>query len=176
VDEKRFEIVPPGKHVLIVPVLVVLLAIGGFVVVQFTAPQRTPVPWPAWLAFAVMPVIAGLIAMDMLRRDVRLDDAGLRLRTLPWRSTVKLSELDLERAEIVDLYARKELMPRVTLMGSRLPGYRSGVFRLRDKRRASVLVTDTSRVLVLPKRDGSVILLSLQRPEALLEALRHRRG
>jgi hypothetical protein len=50
------------------------------------------------------------------------------------------------------------------------------VFRLRDKRRASVLVTDTSRVLVLPKRDGSVILLSLQRPEALLEALRHRRG
>jgi len=114
--------------------------------------------------------------MDMMRRDVRLDEAGLRLRTLPWRSTVKLADLDLERAEIVDLNSRTELMPRIKLMGSRLPGYRSGVFRLRDKRRASVLVTDTRRVLVLPKRDGTVILLSLQRPEALLDALRRRRG
>jgi hypothetical protein len=175
-DEKRFEIVPPGKQVLLVPVLVVLLAIGGFVATQFMAPQRTPMPWPAWLAFALMPIVAGLIAMDMLRRDVRLTDEGLRLRHLPWRSTVKLSELDLERAEIVDLNARSELMPRIKLMGSRLPGYRSGVFRLRDKRRASVLVTDTQRVLVLPKRDGTVILLSLQRPDALLDALRRRRG
>ena len=175
-DEKRFEIVSPGKQVLVVPVLVVMLAIVGFVMVQYTTPQRTPVPWPAWLAFASMPVIAGLIAMDMMRRDVRLDEAGLRLRTLPWRSTVKVADLDLERAEIVDLNSRSELMPRTKLMGSRLPGYRSGVFRLRDKRRASVLVTDTRRVLVLPKRDGTVILLSLQRPEALLEALRRRRG
>jgi hypothetical protein len=176
VDEKRFEIVSPGKQVLIVPVLVVLLAIVGFTLVQFTAPQRTPVPWPAWLAFASMPVIAGLLAMDMMRRDVRLDDSGLRLRTLPWRSTVKLADLDLERAEIVDLNARSELMPRAKIMGSRLPGYRSGIFRLRDKRRAWVLVTDTSRVLVLPRRDGTVILLSLQRPDALLDALRRRRG
>jgi D-alanyl-D-alanine carboxypeptidase len=46
------------------------------------------------------------------------------------------------------------------------------MFRLRDKRRASVLLTDLQRVLVLPRRDGSVLMLSLQRPEALLQALR----
>jgi len=37
-----------------------------------------------------------------------------------------------------------------------------------------VLLTDLQRVLVLPRRDGSVLLLSLQQPEALLRALRQR--
>jgi hypothetical protein len=175
-DERRFEIVSPGKQVLLVPVFATLLAMGALAFAQFMAPQDTPMPWPAWLAFAAMPFIAGLIAMDMLRRDVRLDDKGLRLRTLPWRSTVKLADIDLERAEIVDLASRPELMPRMKIAGSRLPGYRSGSFWLRDKRRASVLLTDLHRVLVLPLRKGTVILLSVQQPDALLEALRRHRG
>lgn len=175
-DERRFEIVSPGKQVLLVPVFVTLLAVGGFAFMHFMVPQDTPVPWPAWLAFASMPVIAGLIATDMLRRDVRLDDQGLRVRTLPWRSTVKLEDIDLDRAEIVDLASRPELMPRIKIAGSRLPGYRSGAFWLRDKRRASVLLTDLHRVLVLPLRKGTVVLLSVQQPDALLEALRRRRG
>jgi hypothetical protein len=53
-----------------------------------------------------------------------------------------------------------------------MPGYRSGWFWLRDKRRAYLVLTDWKRVLALPKRDGGIVLLSLQRPEALLDALR----
>ena len=58
--------------------------------------------------------------------------------------------------------------------GTRAPGYRAGRFRLRDGRWASVIITDPHRVLVLPLRDGGVVMLSLQRGEALLEAMRRR--
>jgi len=173
VEEKRFEIVPPGKWVLLVPVLTataVMVALG----VSLSMDAKTPLPAVAYIAFALVPLFAGLLALDMFRRDVRLSDKGLHLRTLPWRSTVRLDALDLERAEVVDLNSRRELLPGMKIAGSRLPGYRSGLFRLRDKRRASVLLTDLHRVLVLPKRDGSVILLSLEKPEALLQALRRR--
>ena len=172
-EEKRFPIVPPGKVVLIVPLLTAIAVVAAMAV-SLTAQAKTPLPWPAYLAFAAVPVLAGLLALDMFRRDVRLTDKGLRLRALPWPTTVRLDQLDLERAEVVDLSARKELMPSIKIVGARLPGYRAGVFWLRDKRRATVLLTDLRRVLLLPRRDGSLLLLSVERPDALLQALRRR--
>ena len=49
---------------------------------------------------------------------------------------------------------------------------RSGWFYLRNKHYAHVLLTDNKRVLMLPKRDGGLLLFSLVRPQALLDALR----
>jgi hypothetical protein len=172
-ETKRFEIVPPGKQVLLVPLLAAT-AVMAALAFALTSEQRTPLPTVAYLAFAAVPVLAALIALDMFRRDVALTDKGLRVRTLPWSWTIPLDQFELERAEIVDLAARPELMPGMKLIGARLPGYRAGLFRLRDKRRASVLLTDLQRVLLLPRRDGSVLMLSLQQPDALLQALRRR--
>ncbi len=47
--------------------------------------------------------------------------------------------------------------------------------RLRDRSPAFVLLTDRSRVLMLPEKPGKKVLLSLQQPQALLDAL-HQAG
>lgn len=172
-EEKRFEIVAPGKQVFLVPVLASVAVMVGIGVMLMNR-QGTPIPAGAHVLFAFVPVMAALLALDMLFRDVRLNDRGLRVRALPWPRTIPLDAFDLERAEIADLGSRPELMPRYKIAGSRLPGFRAGSFWLRDKRRALVLLTELRRVLVLPRRDGTVVLLSLQRPEALLDALRRR--
>jgi hypothetical protein len=174
-ETKRFEIVPPGKQVLILPVFIALFVFAGLLLI-LSSKQATPLPWPVWIACAVMLLVVGVLAVRMLRNDVELSDEGLRVKATPWPGTTPVDELDLERAEIVDLSSRPELAPAVKLIGTRLPGYRAGIFWLRDKRRATVLLTELHRVLVLPRRDGTVVLLSLQRPEALLDALRRRRG
>jgi hypothetical protein len=172
-ETRRFDIIPPGKGVLIVPLLASTAAMLGAAIVIVTK-EDAPVPWPAYVAFALVPIIALLIATSMFRRHVLLTDAGLRVRTMPWPRTIPVDALDLDQAEIANLESRPELMPRFKIAGTRLPGFRSGLFRLRDKRRASVLLTDLRRVLVLPRRDGTVLLLSLQQPDALLQALRRR--
>ena len=87
-----------------------------------------------------------------------------------------VTDLDPAAARIIDLRERTELRPLVKVFGMRLPGMAMGHFRLHDRSPAFVLVTDRSRVLVLTekpgtKRTGKTLLLSLQQPKALLDAL-----
>jgi len=173
-ETRHFELVPPGKQVLLVPLLASSAVAVGLLVALLHA--KTPPPWPAYFAFALVPVFAVVLALSIFRRDVQLTEQGLRVRTTIWPGTTPLSAFELDRAEIVNLKTRRELAPRFKIVGSRMPGYAAGLFTLNDKRRASVVITDPHRVLVLPKRDGSVLMLSVERPEALLQALRQRQG
>ena len=79
-------------------------------------------------------------------------------------------------AVVFDLRQEPGLQPTVKLAGSRLPGFRSGWFWLRDGRKAYVLSTTGSRVLYLPRKDGNALLLGMERPDALLQSVRDGTG
>lgn len=173
-SEQRFEIVPPGKFARVTPLLIggvapVLLLLG---IAWAAAAQHTTMTWRDILPpILVLPAAGAIMAASIYRRCIRIRDGRMRFGMMPWRR-IGLSELDLDAARVLDLNAHRELQPVWKIAGSGMPGFRSGLFRLRDRRRARVLLTDWRRVLVLPKRDGGVVLLSPQRPEALLAALR----
>lgn len=167
----EFEIEPPPRLLVLVPLLVGLLIPAGVVVLMLTTAPK-PTPWAGLAPAIALPFVALGLAWSMFRRKLLLSDAGLRIRSLPWPRVIPVADIDLAAAEIVDLRQRPELRPWLKIAGSRLPGYRSGRFRLRDRRKASVLITDPRRVLVLPLRDGSLVMLSAARPDALLAALR----
>ena len=63
------------------------------------------------------------------------------------------------------------LRPLLNTFGTAMPGYSAGHFRLRDRSRGFLLLTDRRKVLALPERGGRTLLLSLERPQALLDAL-----
>ena len=171
-NEQNFEIVPPGKLANLFPlfmgVVLPLILLGVLVVAA-----RGSREWQdAARATVLLPLIAGILAWSMHHRKLSLSDAGLKVRWLPWPLVIPVAEFDLDGARLVDLAREAELRPYLKLAGTRLPGFRSGWFWLRDRRRAYVVLTGDQRVLLLPKRDGQLLLFSLQRPEALLDALR----
>jgi hypothetical protein len=166
-----FEIEPPPRWLLVLPLLIGVVFPIGTVLAMF-AHANPDAPWPALAPVAVMPVVAAGLAWSMFLRKIRLSDQGLRIRVLPWPRTISAAQFLLDGAEVVDLRKRPELTPFLKVAGSRMPSYRSGHFRMRDKRWASVVITDPKRVLVLPLRDGSLVMLSVTRPDALLQALR----
>lgn len=126
------------------------------------------------LALSVIPLLLAFLLLMMKRRAVELCDGVLEVRAAMYRKRVAVTELDLERARSVDLGERTELRPWLKTNGMSMPGFHAGHFRLRgDFGKAFCLLTQRERVLWLPLRDGKQqLLLSLERPQALLDALR----
>jgi len=129
-------------------------------------------------ALVIVPMVFAMLLLAMQRRAVDLQDGTLDVRVAVFRQRVAVAQLDLERARIVDLAERTELRPVLKTGGMSLPGFHGGRFRLREKfGRAFCLLTDRHRVLWLPLRDGrDQLLLSLEHPQALLDALKAARG
>jgi hypothetical protein len=169
-NAQEFEFAPPGKFARIFPLAIGVLA--PLAIIAALAATAAPVPWLAVLpALMALPVVAGVLAWAMYRRRIRVRDQFIAYGLFPWRRCA-IAALNLDAARVFDLEAERDWQPVLKLAGSRLPGYCAGWFWLRNRRRAYVVLTEWRRVLMLPKRDGGLILLSAQRPDALLEALR----
>lgn len=170
-SELDFPIVPPEKWANLVPLLMGVVApVGAMVAIGLAKPPAQEWPIIA-LAIAIMPLMAGLLAWSMYHRSVSLSPAGMRIRGLPWARIVPIGDIDIANVRIVNLDDQRKLRPGFKIAGSRLPGFRSGWFRLHDARRAYVLLTDWRRTVELPRKDGRVYLFSLQRPESFIDAL-----
>ena len=97
---------------------------------------------------------------------------GLRIRGDMFGRTIARSSLSVENAEILDLKQNPSHMPFLRTFGVGLPGYSSGWFRLRDRGKGLLFLTDTSRAVYLPTTQGFALLISPADPEALLAALK----
>ncbi len=115
---------------------------------------------------------AALLIPAIMVREVRFDGRELLVKATFHTRRKAVAELDLDAAEIVDLRERKDLRPLLRLFGFQLIGFQAGHFWTRTRRRVFALVTSGERVLALPERDGPVILVSVERPEQLLQSLR----
>ena len=65
-----------------------------------------------------------------------------------------------------------ELIPRTRRLGTAMPGYQSGWFTLRSGEKALLYLTDRTRAVYVPTRNGYSLLLSVTEPDRFLERLR----
>lgn len=150
----------------------VLVAIVAAIVVgvQFL-PRHQATPVPFWLpALLVLSLCVPLLALR--RRRIRLDGRELCVAATFYTRRIAVDALDLDRTRVVDLAEHTELKPVLKTNGFNLPGFQAGHYRLRNRGKAFCLLTGRERVLVLAQRDGRFILLSPEKPQALLDALR----
>lgn len=165
-NSQEFAIHPLNvRKVWLLPGAALLAAVAGIALLLPREPR-------AWIAMPVLLTGAWLLARIFRRRQVSLGQGVLTVASGLHTRHVPENEIDLAASRIVDLRERTELKPLFKTFGTRLPGLSMGHFRLRDHSRAFLLLTDTSRVLVLDERSGRRLLLSLARPQALLDALR----
>jgi hypothetical protein len=97
--------------------------------------------------------------------DLRGDICG---KQVPW-TALRVSE-----ARLVDLNRDSGLRPRSRRLGTGLPGYAAGWFRLNNGGRALVYLTRPNPVVYVPTSLGYSLLLSPQDLEHLLAALRQK--
>jgi len=146
--------------------VVAAIAIG----VQFL-PRHQATPLPLWVP-AVLVIAVALPLLLARRRRIRLEGRELLIAATLYTKRIAVDALDLRCARIIDLAEHTEYKPALKTNGFNLPGFQAGHYRLRNRGKAFCLLTGRERVLLLPQRDGGWILLSPEKPQALLDALR----
>jgi hypothetical protein len=97
---------------------------------------------------------------------------GLTIRGAMYGRSIQLRDLDVGRAQIVDLSRDRDYCLSARTNGVGLPGYRAGWFLLNSGEKALVFHTGGSEALYIPTRQGYSLLLKPKSPRALLEALK----
>lgn len=184
-DARPFD-VAESSSLRVLWVLLPLLAVLGVGIWSQLHDSRTDAPWmevtlsppfflmggsAAW-SLAVIVLMGVGLGWAFFRRRVELADDVLDVRSTLYRRRTPVADLLLDQAEVVDLGRDRRYGIRFKTNGYSMPGFYSGHFRLQGGGKGFALVTDRARTLVIPVRGGSTLLLSLERPQALLDALR----
>jgi len=184
-DARPFE-VADSSSLRVLWVLLPLLAVLGVGMWAQLHDNRSDAPWmevtlsppfflmggsAAW-SLAVIVLMGIGLGWAFFRRRVELAGNVLDVRSTLYRRRTPVADLLLDQAEVVDLSRDRRYGIRFKTNGYSMPGFYSGHFRLQGGGKGFALVTDRARTLVIPVRGGSTLLLSLERPQALLEALR----
>lgn len=117
-------------------------------------------------------VLLGAAVTGARSSSFEVSPAGLRLRGDLYGRLIPIEHLKPELAARVSVSPGSELMPTRRTMGTGLPGYRSGWFRLRNGEKALVYLTDASRAVYVPTTAGYGVLLSPANPDEFVAALR----
>lgn len=164
----------------VLPISITALALG--IVFMSAKPEESInlLAGSAPLTVALALVLVGAITLPLAwwlhrsakRLAVELREGVLELRASWYHQRIAVTDIDLGKSRVVRLSERPELRPMLKTNGMALPGFSAGHFRLRDwKTKAFCILTERERVLALTERSGRMILLSLQQPQALLDAL-----
>ena len=185
VVEPRFQLVPPGPRArawlftlcLLLP-LVLTAATLAIPVLTGSATSLVggSVPLTVALVLGGLVLLCGalwwVLARFMRRQALRVSADALEVRSSFYRCTTPLAELKLDQARVVDLDERTELKPTLKTNGFSIPGFHSGWFLLRNRRRTFVAITDGRRKLWLPGSGRHDLLIEPADPAALLARLR----
>lgn len=173
---RAFELAPLQSMVWPLAILLMVALPVGITLAALFMPQQQPIPASASLALLlVVLVVIATLAM-LKRRRITLADGVLVVAATFYTHRAPLATLDVANARIADLDEHTEFRPALKSNGYALPGFQAGHFRLRNRAKAFCLLTNRQRVLILPKQDGGFLLLSPEKPQALLDALRATRG
>jgi hypothetical protein len=116
--------------------------------------------------------LMGWLAWSMQHAQFSVSSDGLRLQGDLWGRTIPLKSLKLDEAVVTNLNTDTAHQPTRRTLGTGLPGYAAGWFKLRNGMKGLLYVTDRTRVARIPTTEGYIVMLSVNDPSALIGELR----
>ena len=132
---------------------------------------------PLWFLGGICLVLAAVLlvlaytAYSARHSRIEIHDDHLRIVGDLWGRSIPLGALDVDGAQSLDLAMRTEYAPSRRTLGTGLPGYASGWFRLRNGEKALAYITDSKQIAYIPTSEGYALLLSVPDPARLIERL-----
>lgn len=123
----------------------------------------------------VLGLVAALIGASIWSaRTARFEvsEAGLRLRGDLYGRLIPRDSIQVDQVRLVDFQQEPSLRPHWRTLGTGLPGYQGGWFRLKDGSKALLYLTNPSKAVFVPTDLGFGVLVSPMDPQGLVQALK----
>ncbi|MGB7212597.1 MAG: PH domain-containing protein [Gemmatimonadales bacterium] len=130
--------------------------------------------WAGWIFVPIVILAASTILLlgrtlyGARHATFELSEQGLVFHGDIWGRRIALADLRGGAARIVDISQEPGLKPARRTMGTALPSYQSGWFRLADGEKALLYLTARDHALYIPTTKGYAVLLSPKDPAGML--------
>lgn len=101
-----------------------------------------------------------------------VNNQGLRISPGIYSRFIPKEQIDTIGVRVVNLNAESEYKPKWRMNGAGLPGYDAGWFKLQNKEKALLFVTDRSSVVYIPTTENYSVMLSVKDAEEFVDLLR----
>jgi hypothetical protein len=116
-------------------------------------------------------ILFGYIAYSTRHVQFILSEQGLEIKGDLYGTKLSKNVLKNDQVKLINLEIDKTYQPKWRTNGIGLPGYLSGWFRLKNKEKALLFVTDTKKVVYLPTTKGYSLMMTMQKPEDFIDSL-----
>jgi hypothetical protein len=122
-------------------------------------------------------ILVGVIAMYFMfsyqAKNARftVSDQGLSIGPGLYGRFIPKEQIDTAGVREVNLNVKQAYQPRWRTNGASLPGFAAGWFKLENKEKALLFVTDRSRVVYIPTTANYAVMLSVREAGEFVELL-----
>jgi hypothetical protein len=131
-----------------------------------------------WIFSAIIGVIfIGVVALFLSfgyqarHATFTLTGEGLRIGPGFYGRTIPKQNIDVPGVRVMDLNVEKNYQPKWKTNGSNLPGFSSGWFKLQNKEKALLFVTDRSSVVYIPTTGNYSVMLSVRNADEMVKSI-----
>ena len=133
-----------------------------------------------WIFSVAMGVImVGVIGMLVMfgyqakHASFTVNDQGLRISPGLYSRFIPKEDINTAGVRVINLNTDSAHKPKWRTNGAGLPGYAAGWFKLENKEKALLFVTDRSRVVYIPTTNNYSVMLSVREAEEFADLLQH---
>jgi len=141
----------------------------------FDITPASSAPFITMLAIGILLILVlGLFAfIGYSARNTKFEvsDQGLQIKGGIYGRFIPKEEIARENVKIINLNTDPEYKPRIRTNGVGLPGYSEGWFKLKNKEKALLFVTDRSNVVYIPTNKDYSVLLSVSNSEEFYQSI-----
>jgi hypothetical protein len=131
-----------------------------------------------WVIGAVIGIILiGVLVMfctlsyQAKNAQFTVNDQGLRIGPGLYGRFIPREKIYAAGVKVINMDIDSDYKPKWRTNGAGLPGYSAGWFKLENKEKALLFLTDRTRVVYVPTADNYSVLLSVQEAEEFADLL-----
>lgn len=129
-----------------------------------------------WILSMVLLAVIGIfvyIGYSSRHINFTVNDRGLRIGPGLYGRFIPKEDINTEGVRVVNLNTDREYQQKWRTNGAGLPGYSAGWFKLQNKEKALLFVTDRSRVVYIPTTNNYSVMLSVREAEEFADLIHH---